>query len=602
MKNIFVVISFFLILGGKAMAVDSPNFFLGKIDKENNQINVDQEKIKYLRIILPRFLHDCLQSKCSTANDLEILKKMETLSYSQNIGVVFFADSEGKVNPPLTPAQASSVERSGLTLGKELFYIPGTNLRRTAVSSVGPGPIFFNTDLIKNISFGDSFKIMLHEFGHQMGMIDTEHRSLDELAARISPFFESKLDQQKFKNITVSNHFSLTARSVLNDPYNSQDLDLYMMPHLIIEDHKKMINLTIYLQKVISKILDFQRLRSVWIESLRPIETGKDSTLIISGHMGYALSNSSDKFQMIEGDFKILLPYLINGDEVEIDSDRAMSISLMDLESVANSRSSNLKLISISGLKSISSGENIEVEAVIANPDHLEVTKIDLNIDFDQRYFVGVPILSHYLVIKGQEIEKLNESSFKVKFTYKISDFYPQSILAVRNLRLEVKENVRDIRLYPKEKYEISIKGKEFKDIFKLKEVLLMSSTISFFNPSQNKVIVNKVGEFVPFSFFKVGNINSYYLEILMSKPVGQILGQVSILMEELDEVPLAPIQKFYSLTEIESQSEMENLPDSIKFKLTIDPKKLKSNHKSFRPLGMSLLTNIGEGGNFIFE
>ncbi len=305
------IILFSLFFISLSHAQEAPKFYYGDVfpgglQKFHGQKNYNiLLKFLYLRAKLPLFLEDCIKQECVTNEDLELAKKISKISYDFNTtGVIYVADQSGKFYPSLKAEEIQAFKNLNIPTNQNLFRINDTLNFRSAISTIGPGPIIINAE--KNYNLIDSFKILIHEMGHQAGIIDTDHRELDLFALKFQNFLQQKITSSSLKEARIDSYFIYPA-GVVPVSNKNEDLDTNFRPSLTFENSNYFIGLTPLLFKVIPRPEEFPIIANFWYHSLNMIKT--DYGYLIRGVLGQinSTSNINKKYFTFEGDFEIAI-------------------------------------------------------------------------------------------------------------------------------------------------------------------------------------------------------------------------------------------------------------------------------------------------------
>jgi hypothetical protein len=604
MKNLIIV--FVLALSSNiTFSSDSPNIYYGKLldqeqitEYEQNKQNDTQNLFKYTRLMLARITNDCISGKCVQGQDLDLLEKVLKISQDlKTTGILFFADTKGNFYPQLTSEQKKYLQGFNFPLNEQLFLTDDSALPRAAISSVGPGPIIINLDQTKNIGLIKAFEIMLHEFGHQAGARDDEHRTLDSFAAKVSPFIQNRTESVTYKNLNIYNHFYLLA-TASPEGLGELDLDKYFYPHLLLQDGKYLINLSTTIDKVLGRFLNLTQITSVWLSNIRIIED--KNLIIIRATLGQCMTDPKKPGPnyTIDGEVEIAIPTQIIQDKIIIDINKNIRANYTQLKNF--NRANGLVTIDHFQIpKEVDSNNILEFSFEIKVPADKTIKKVHVNsnISSDLSPQVLNPI---YRINDAESVIKNAQGIYLASFKIKMKDFKALNY-EIKNVSVTLNEEIDDFLVQPMFLQKVKIINGQVTTPFIMQDFAIYSSSIVMsFPPIPNLKIHNNT-EFIPLDFFPKNGRNGTHLELYLKDMKGKLYSESNIFIEELVHPPLDFTQKIYKLVKLLTEHSKEVKEDITTLKFTIDPLRLTPGIYGFRFLGIQLFTDQGEGGTLLF-
>lgn len=589
-----------LLLLNLAHAADSPFFFFGKLD-DGSRTDQTQETFAYIKTILPRFATDCLKRKCSTESDLALLKQIGDLARRpEENGVLFFSDGNGNLKSTHTEAQKRYLDSFGFPKGKRLFQTNDTTAPRAAISSVGPGPIVLNLDLVKSLIFSEAFKLMLHEYGHQTGLRDDEHRGLDGFALRVGAFLAQNSFETSLKNIVVVNHFFFGPGAYPIDDLQGGDLDLYYYPHLLLADGENVFNLSVQIQKVLPKILEYQQIASVWLGQPRLSLEG--DLLIVRALLGQGLAVPNDyaKKFALEGELEVAVPVRNSGDQLRIEKSKPIRMNFQGLRNFS-AKKTQVEVVKVDHPQSFNANQPYEFSATFKLPKgkEIEAASVELQFSLD---IAPETIWPNFLIGDHKRIERISPEEVRVTFKGNGAQYQhskEQGQIFIKRFRIDIAGEQDLSYAYPKLRPAIRVEGATPIKKMTLQDYAVYSSTVAF--PDMD-LKMHEEGVFFPRSFFKKGAINSTVLELYFSPMEGELFADVNLFVEELMDSEGTYLQKGYKLQDIVSDYKKTVTAETTNFQFTINADKFSPGAKGLRLLGVQLYSNKREGGTYLLR
>ncbi len=240
--------------------------------------------VRQLDIKLSQILAECLAVDCVTGIDKENIQKIYDYKNTIENQIIHFSYNDNEyvfyhgVSRDFNDAAQSFIQ-NGIPFYKNMFQSEDSSSHRHAISTLGPGAIFFNIDTLPEISYLKILSLLTHEYGHQIGLRDDETRYLDHLGNKIADFEKNKIQQLKTDNFSIISHNKFYANHNGKVIITKKASSLEHFPSLYIIGQQQIINMSAELLGFV-KFSDEFDVKSVWIRSL--IVEEKESKLVIN--------------------------------------------------------------------------------------------------------------------------------------------------------------------------------------------------------------------------------------------------------------------------------------------------------------------------------